>query len=483
MHLVATAPARALLAAHLIRCTPVIEKAVTVLRPEDLCYRDEQVLQLLWAISRDWFLSARRPIPPMYLSLEITKRLQGDPEFAESLDTEELLNTVTSAYTVDETTFNPEYVLTAIQEFVDSRRVGQAISDAAGGMDPLDARLEKLMRVYSSTRISQGQVADIFSDAAKQFVFPPKDPFGIAFIDTLLDGGSLIGEVYGLLGVSGMGKSILGQQMAIEKARRRKHVAVFHYEMDLYPTVVQRIYAYLADIPRDVLKSAPTVSQLPQQYLQKLEKAEDGFAREYLHVIDMKASRSAGAGGMQDVRAQLRELDMQGKHVEFVVIDQLMPMVKRAMSAGNLKIDAATQRVLMQRFVDEAIVMARPNDMATSVMIIHQSSSDVKQRKAVVKPKQGESLEDRAFDNWLTYCLAIGTQDEEQRCWCVTTKARGNPKDGCIVQLNPRLPRFDYEPGKFVADRSGFISTRVPVGAFVPGSTRSMSPPEASIIT
>ena len=162
MHLVATAPARALLAAHLIRCTPVIEKAVTVLRPEDLCYRDEQVLQLLWAISRDWFLSARRPIPPMYLSLEITKRLQGDPEFAESLDTEELLNTVTSAYTVDETTFNPEYVLTAIQEFVDSRRVGQAISDAAGGMDPLDARLEKLMRVYSSTRISQGQPRHLF---------------------------------------------------------------------------------------------------------------------------------------------------------------------------------------------------------------------------------------------------------------------------------------------------------------------------------
>ena len=235
MHLVATDPARAQLAAHIIRCTPVIEKAVTELRPEDLCYRDEQVLQLLWAISRDWFLSARRPIPPMYLSLEITKRLQGDPEFAESLDTEELLNTVTSAYTVDETTFNPEYVLTAIQEFVDSRRVGQAISDAAGGMDPLDARLEKLMRVYSSTRISQGQVADIFSDAAKQFVFPPKDPFGIAFIDTLLDGGSLIGEVYGLLGVSGMGKSILGQQMAIEKARRRKHVAVFHYGWTCIP--------------------------------------------------------------------------------------------------------------------------------------------------------------------------------------------------------------------------------------------------------
>lgn len=481
MHLVATAPARALLAAHLLRCVPVIEKAATVLRPEDLCYRDEQALKLIWAVSREWFLSNRKPIPPTYLALEIEKRLAGDPGFAVSMGAADLLSLISAAYSIPDTLFNAHYVLTAIQEFIDSRRVGQAISDAVEGIDPLDARLDKLMRVYTSTRISQGQVADIFSDAAKNFVFPPKDPFGIAFLDPLLDGGSAVGEVYGLLGVSGMGKSILGQQMAIEKARHRKHVAVFHYEMDLHPDVVQRMYAYLADVPRDLLKKAPTMSRLPPQYLQKLNQEEDAFAREYLHVIDMKASRSAGAGGMNDIRAQLRELDMKGQHAEFVVIDQLMPMVKRAMVAGNMKVDSSVQRTLMQRFVDEAIVMARPSDMATSVMLIHQSSSDVKKRKAVIKPKQGESLEDRAFDNWLSYCLALGTQDDERRCWFVTTKARGTGRDGYIIQLNPMLPRFDYEPGRFVADRTGFISTRVQANAYMPGNVKSGESPDAAV--
>ena len=472
MHLVASAPARALLAAHLLRSAPVIEKAAVVLRPEDLCYRDEQPLQLIWAISRDWFLTSRKPIPPTYLAIEIEKRLAGDPGYAVSMAASEMLSMVSGAYALPESLLNPEYVLASIQEFIDSRRVGQAISDAVEGMDPLDSRLDKLMRVYTSTRISQGQVADVFSEAAKQFTFPPKDPFGIAFLDPLLDGGSSVGEVYGLLGVSGMGKSILGQQMAIEKARHRKHVAVFHYEMDLYPAVSKRLYAYLADVPKDLLAKTPVMANLPPPYLLKLQQEEDAFAREYLHIIDMKASRSAGAGGMNDIRAQLRELDMQGKHVEFVVIDQLMPMVKRAMVAGNMKVDSSVQRTLMQRFVDEAIVMARPNDMATAVMVIHQSSSDVKKRKAVIRPKQGESLEDRAFDNWLTYCLALGTQDEERRCWCVTTKARNTQRDGFIVQLNAKLPRFDYEPGRFIAEKSGFIAARVQASAYSPGMVR-----------
>lgn len=483
MSLMSTPGLRLLFLAHLMRSPAVIEKARNVVRPADFYYPDERGLQLAWAISLEWYATNRTCIPATYLAEEVTRRLTDDPGFMAPQETVGLLNDLSTIYQLPEENLQPTYILDNLQEFVDGRRVAPALSEAVDGLDPLDARLDSLMRVFTSTRIAQGTVSDIFSEEAKAFEYPPKDPTGVACIDPLLDGGTAIGEVYGLLGVSGMGKSIISMQLAIEKARRRKHVALFHYEMDVRPVVSTRIYAYLADIPKDVLSRYNRVLDFPTAYLEKLRAAEDEFAREYLHVIDMKNNRAAGAGGMADVRAQLRELDMQGKHVEFAVFDQLLPMVKRIMTAGNMKQDTGVQRMLMQKIVDDALVMCRPGDMACSAVVVHQSSSDVKKRPPVVKPKQGESQEDRAFDNWLTYCIALGTQDEERRCWCVTTKARGAARDGFIVQLNGRLPRFDYEPNKFMAERTGFVSRVASTADFTAPASAAIAPEAVTIET
>ena len=160
---------------------------------------------------------------------------------------------------------------------------------------------------------------------------------------------------------------------------------------------------------------------------------------------------------MDDVRAILQQSHDEGNHIDFVVIDQLLPMVKRKLSASGGGIDPGQQRMVMSGIVDEAIVLASENQMATSIMLIHQSVAEVKKRQAVQKPRQGESLENRSFDDWLSYCLALGTQDDNRCAWCVATKARGASRGSFIVQLNEHFPRFDYEKNKWRAERQGFV--------------------------
>lgn len=448
-----------LVIAHLMRNKQVIEKSFRILQPAHF-HDDDGILQLLWSISRDWFKQHSKVIPKEYVLIQVDERLKDDPLFLGSDQVEELHRIIDGIYSVDESVMYPDVILEQIQLLL-NEQVKQVVVEVVDSHEALDNYINTLTQTYNNTRISTAKECDIFSEDALATAFPVKKPFGIPFIDSLLDGGSAVGEVYGLLGVSGMGKSMLSQQMAIEKARRREHVAIFHYEMDVMPVVQKRVYGYLAEIPKDMLNKYSTTKEWPQQYQQALQKQLDEFARDYLHVIDMKLRRGTGVGGMADIRAALRDLSNQGKHCEFVVIDQLLPMIKRHLAATNQKQDTGVQRMLMQGFVDDAIRMASPSDMATTMLIVHQSSSDVKSRPAVVKPKQGESMEDRSFDNWLTYCIAIGTQDEERRCWCNTTKARNNSRDGHIIQLNQHLPRFDYVPNKFRAERQGFVTQKL----------------------
>jgi replicative DNA helicase len=460
---------RFLLLLHILRSTSFIERVATVLKPEDFSRDDEKVFRLAWAISRDWYLEHRTAISQNFMLAEISRRTAEDPEYMHPHDVVKFMMVMPEIYTQPADTFNADYMIKYVQEFIDERRVRAELQAAADSLAPLGNSVKAVSDVYTSSRISTGTPTDIFSASAKSVRRAKKQPTGVVFIDMLLDGGIAPGEIYGLVGISGQGKSILAQQIAIELARQHVHVAVFHYEMDMMPTVQNRIYGYLAGIPKDMLGKYACMDDFPAQYRDALQTAEDAFAREYLHMYGMKETAHGGAHGMEDVFATLRDLERQGIHVQLVVIDQLIPMARRGMMATGQAPDQAKQRHFMQQYIDVANQNVGPTKFNTAMLIVHQAGNDTKGRPPTIKPKQGETFEDKGFDNWICYLIALGNQDEERRCWCVTTKARGIERDGFIIQLNEHFPRFDYVPNKYRAEKKCFVTNTTTVSAG-PGS-------------
>lgn len=62
---------------------------------------------------------------------------------------------------------------------------------------------------------------------ASSVVQPPIHSTGIAMLDHVLGGGSRVGELIGLLGPTGGGKTVLGLQLACESMRLSRRVAYF----------------------------------------------------------------------------------------------------------------------------------------------------------------------------------------------------------------------------------------------------------------
>lgn len=450
-------PTFAILAiAHLMRCESVLSRAATTLEPEDFDSASEQSYQLLWAIAKDWYTQYKTPIEQEYAEIEVRKRLSEDLSdlLSEALLQETMTN-IRVVYSIPVELFKPGYILDWLQLFLNERRVVPTLRDVQEA-DRLDEHMASVQQVYTSTRLARGDTIELFVSGQEQMMAGDKYRIAFAPFNELIGGGfSTGGDLIGLLGPSGGGKTTLALQVACEHAALRKHTAVFTYEMSLRPALSRRLYGFLGGIPRTVLQSAKDITKLDPRYLEPLRRVQDSYAKEFLHTVDMKSDPAAGAAGVESIRSVLQEYDRRGQHIELVVLDQFIPLINRYLSGLRLKVDSSTRRMYMQVVVDQLNILAE--QLACNILLVHQSSSDVKKRPAHQKPRQGESLEDRSFDNWMPYCIVVGTHDREYRCWLTNTKAREATEIDYIVRLDGEFYRFVYEADRYRVTRSGFI--------------------------
>jgi len=65
----------------------------------------------------------------------------------------------------------------------------------------------------------------------------------------------------------------------------------------------------------------------------------------------------------------------------------------------------------------------------TAMILLHQRTAEKNSASSAVEVKKGEAQEDKAFDNWISYCLGLGTLDKNGRFWCTKLKARHNQNE------------------------------------------------------
>jgi RecA/RadA recombinase len=448
-----------LIITHLMRSKEVLTQVGSILEPDDFSNLEKEY-SLLWAAAQEWWFENKTPVPKAWLLAILEERLKKDPTFMSEQERTTLFTDVEAIYSLSESELVPHSVLPRLQEFIDQKKSGpmaQQLLSAIPGSD-FDAKLSQLCKIHSTTRLSVANKVNLFA-SGQEYLFSAFDrrPTGVNYVDVLLGGGIVPGEVCGVLGPTGGGKTTTGIQITSESAMSGRRAAYFSYENEVVPAISNRFYGYIGNIPKSVIDGVRTADMLPVAYRKTLDARRDQYQlADMLHIIDMK-KHNVGHNGVASIETELRKLQDTNQHIEVLVVDQLLPMVDTWLLHMNKSLDE--RRVYMQLAVNQLVELARPDHLNCAIFILHQVTTDAKMRRPIARPRLGDASEDRSFDNWLHYCFELGTHDEKYRCWAVTTKAREAAVAEVIVELRGDLYRIEYKPDKFRASQDGFVST------------------------
>ena len=322
--------------------TAFIEKAVFALSPEEFSREEERPYKLAYVVIKEWWSDNRIPITEAILVAQITARLEGDPTFLTDEQRTELISvTIRNAFT-EYKAVPTRFMVQQLELFLHDRRVRPAaknLSTAEPGAE-FEKELANLRQAEVTSKVSTGKIVDIFRPDRISIIARPRISTGLTILDQLLGGGRRPGEVYGFIGPSGGGKTTLSVQAFVQSAKQKSHSAYFTYETDFEPELSNRIYSCAAGFGRKDIEGKDLASMAPQ-HVDDLKKCLAEYG-EYFHAVDMKGSGGVdvGVGGADEVAAQLREFDYRGTHIDFLVIDQYLPMVDRYIAARNLSVDS-----------------------------------------------------------------------------------------------------------------------------------------------
>lgn len=297
----------------------------------------------------------------------------------------------------------------------------------------------------------------------------PVVPCGIPFLDRFLDGGMLPGETYGILGPTGVGKTMLAVQIAVEAARRAAEAApdqlsyLFSFETDKADLQI-RTMCYAARIhQQSFCESAgqfsrrgalrPYEKQLfakdiadgrdPPGEKERLEQVLPWIKR-HLRLVDCTGTGKATRGPIPYMLDHLdKELPGSGCRPGCICIDHVDAACRGHLLAGPP--GSLLQLPHMIGSFAEECRHRLAEQYDCPVWLVHFLKGTVAQRSPAAVLHHSMTLHGPRFANGLTYAFVMGEKDRESHCCMMRcTKARRSLEgiDPVILFIDGALGRL-----------------------------------------
>jgi len=341
------------------------------------------------------------------------------------------------AFSISEEDLSPDNVIDQglVQKVIDQFVLSPAVQQLASITDPaaLTEHMATVNTVYDTSRVVVSREANIFSDELGEYLFQgPPDKTHIDWIDKPT-GGLHRGSMCGLLAESAGGKTMGGVQLVCEQAIWDNHVAAFYYEQSIQGDIATRILTYSAGLTREVADKYYPDEYTPEQ-LNKIEAVKPQMAK-YFHAFDMSGKvKGQGQGCVQEIDSMLGEMENACKAPSLVLIDWLGPMVIAAHSLPE-HADAKDLRQKIDLTLNGLKRVSEKHN--TTVFVLHQiAPNQIANKSPAFKPDWTVAQECKSFGQLMDYVFVFGRKDSNQRMWCCTPKARGQPISHRIVQMD-----------------------------------------------
>ncbi len=336
---------------------------------------------------------------------------------------------------------------------------------------------------------------------------------GIPFLDVYMDGGQAPGEVYGILGPFGVGKTTLGIQMCVEQCRvladraaendeAPGQVYFFSYEQAA-SQIRSKALACAAHINMSTMNSftgedclsrsgdlkdyeiemftrAGTINSDPPppgEYERFIDVKD--MLQTHLRIVDLSgSSKSRDGSGYVDEIAAILENDVARNAAapKMVLIDHVWLAAYRALHAEG--IDESKLRHKITMFADsmKRQVAERFN---LSAWLLHQYNGAANKMSPAKLLHHTAAAESASFAMALAFCFCIGNKDDATntaRMACTKRRRAGDPQEPAILFINGGISTIEDRTDRFTVMSDRILSKDV-AEQFAGGDEDSQAPP------
>lgn len=246
-----------------------------------------------------------------------------------------------------------------------------------------------------------------------------KTSTGIPTIDRITTGGLGPGDVLGVLGPSGGGKTTMAVQIAVHFAKREgKRVLYLSYENRIRPDLWRRFVGLSSGLSSTVVNKYTSIQEMPKDLKEKVTQEWGEKTNPHIHHYNMLNNK----GGSEEIEKILHDIESHGTKIDLVIIDSYQPMIRGWQIGHNSRLSfyEDSQRISMS-LVEVA------DKYKTAMVIFNHKTIESHRNNSHVKVKRGEGQNDKGFDNWIQYCIGLGNHDKNHRFWCNNLKSKNIP--------------------------------------------------------
>ncbi len=381
-----------------------------------------------------------------------------------------------------------QYSFDLLQKFLKERHWMDNLRNVVtswGGSVPLDAPefLKESQKRYAavqsiSLKTVESLMANDDDESSESF---KTISTGCDFLDKPMGGGWVEGEVYGLLGVHGSGKTMMGCQLAAEAAvqlyarsvaqnQPPKQVLYFTYETPP-ADIRKRMVSYLAEIKLLNLNEKPYRTTLSRTGNRK-EYEEQMFGSSQLgeweryqsirhldpligvaNMTGPKENPKAGSGFVEEIHAEIEKWRYRnGLEVGMVVIDYALICTHRYIKAQGWDPDRKV-RHLLGGFGDDCRRLISQH-FNCGVWVLNQLSGASNKKAPGARMTAADSAEATNFAENLWYAFCLGKKDRNNMVSMDVSKCRRSEgtSDPIILHLRGDMARFASADDRYMVD-------------------------------
>tara|TARA_Y100001938_G_scaffold136815_1_gene200170 strand:+ start:24021 stop:25691 length:1671 start_codon:yes stop_codon:yes gene_type:complete len=320
-------------------------------------------------------------------------------------------------------------------------------------------------------------------------------PTGLEFLDASMEGGHAKGEVYGILGPFGVGKTTLGVQLCVEQCRywydREQEygedggqIYFFSYEQSV-EEIRKKAIACAAQIHMSTLNGFSNISQLstrgqlkpyevdmfnengmtgssapePPGERERFQGIED-MLKNHFRIVDFSGGKRKrnGDGYVAEIAATIdSDVRKNGTVPRMVIVDHVWLAAYRHLQSQGM--DERRLRHFITMFGD---------DMKTKIAdkfdipcwLLHQYNGDANKASPAKLLHHTQAAESSAFAMPLSFCFCIGNKDQESntaQMQCTKRRRAGNPLPPTILEIKGEYSTMRDRTDAFVVQHDKIL--------------------------
>lgn len=495
---------------HLLRDRVLFNQARGLLRPEYLNHADEPHLRVVWTIALkvaaedgDERLFINPAQAWALLSAECksflanNKGVMPDEYYDQLFSDQGLLAWI---FKMEPQEISLAWGRQLLRKLLEERFVQEPMYDAVNNAS--NRALTNMPQMLRAAQDRQALVESLQTSGPRRAIehgWKPtklnKIPTGVDFIDHMLDGGDVAGEVYGLLGVQKSGKTTLALQLTVAgaeydqtEARKATQRGERHVERPThyvgYETATDeirnRLLVRAAEIRRDVvenwdeskLSTTGHLKPYEQVYfkdeiralgLARVPGERERFARgaqlmvSNIRLHDMTTcpgNVNRGGGGIEEIAVEIRKaVQEDGCNPRRVIIDYAQTCVRRQVEVQRLRTDMYYH--LLTSFGHTVLrLLAIP--FQCPVWVLGQLNAQSNKKTSSSRHSYADAAGSGSFSENMWYCFQIGMPSEDLQAMIFEpgVARRSAKADRIVVRLDGAMGRIVPDPG-IIPDATG----------------------------